>query len=482
MKATAAGLAGVLWLAGCSGGAGDGASPAPLTKASLTAAADELPVLSGAYGELPTIAYPLKPGASSPSPTPTEEATDAGADASATDGTDGTDGTDAGTGTDTTDGTSATDATDGGTGTADAATETEATDATGTETTETADTTGTETTDTTGTETTETADTTGTETTDTTAEDETSPSPSPSETPSPYLDPPTSLQVQVQEGMTGDPTDAIKDENLAAINFAVWHWGETEPSYAANTFDYGDPLVFPVRSDNPVLLGISRAVIGQNVGSRILAVIPPAVGSLASAIGADEGTTLVAVIDILEQFDKDIQAQADAVPTGAVVGPVIQGPLGGPATITVPSGLDEPTEISATVIATGTGPVLEDGQQVLIHYAAVNWAGQADGNTWTTGMGPEAVILTADPYGDGSQLLAYSLLVGLPVGSRVLILTPGKEGSYQADAIVVDLVALVGTTDADAEGTASPSATPTDSASPAPSEATTSSPSPSPSG
>jgi hypothetical protein len=92
------------------------------------------------------------------------------------------------------------------------------------------------------------------------------------------------------------------------------------------------------------------------------------------------------------------------------------------------------------------------------------------------GWGPQAVTVSADPMGDGSVLQAFSLLVGVPVGSRVLIQTPGKEGSYQADAIVLDVVALVRGDEEEAEddaADASPSASPSESAGESPSAAAT---------
>ncbi|MDR2253564.1 MAG: PT domain-containing protein [Bifidobacteriaceae bacterium] len=431
MKATAATLVAALSLVGCSGG--DDGATAPLVKGGVTVPADELPTLEGAYGELPTIAFPLKPGATippSPSPSATDETETGDETGDATDTGDET-GDETGDAADAGDGA---ESADGATGGASA----ESIDEAGEATDEATDTTPAA----------EATEAPADEATETPADEATDgatdePTAEATEEPSPYIDPPSTLQVQVQPGMEG-AGPAVEAENIVAVRAVAWAWGETEPSLYLNTFTQGEPLVMPVRSDvSSTLVGLSRVIVGQNVGSRVMGVIPPSVGSLASALGLDESSTVVVVVDILEQFPKDLQAQADATPTGAQVGPQINGPLGGPATVVVPSSAEPPTEISATVIATGTGPVLEDGQQALVHYSATTWAGQTDGDTWTAGRGPEAVYLTADPYGDGSQLTAWSLLVGVPVGSRVLVVTPGKEGSYFADAIVIDIVAVV---------------------------------------
>ncbi|MDR3359829.1 MAG: hypothetical protein LBO20_04115 [Bifidobacteriaceae bacterium] len=393
LKAWAAGLTAAVLLAGCAGNQDDG-DEAPLTKGDVSVKPAELPTLAGAWGELPTIAFPLREGESSPSPAPSDDPAVEGEPA-------------------------------------DPAVEEPAGQ-------------------------------------DPAASP--SPSASASEAPSPYIKPPSKLQVQVQPDMAGDGPE-VKAENLVAVDYAVWEWGQTEASLYANSFTSGTPMVLPVRSDNPTLLGLSRVVVGQKVGSRVMGVIPPTVGTLSSAIGLDDGTTLVVVIDIKEQFDKGVQAQKDAQPTGAKTGPQVTGSLGGPAKVSVAGDLEPPEEVSLTVLATGTGPEVETGQQVLVHYSATDWGGKADGDTWAAGRGPEAVTVQSDPTGDGSQITAFGLLAGVPVGSRVLILTPGKEGSYLADAIVLDIVALVGADKDDKEdeagdGSASSSPSPSGSTSP----------------
>jgi peptidylprolyl isomerase len=394
LKAAAAALAACLITAGCSGAPEDSESPAPLVKASVTVKEAELPTLSGAAGEQPTIAFPLKEGGSSPSPTPSLDALSEEALAQAIEEADAEAAEEA-------DGDAGEDSGDGAEGGDETPAETEPT-----------------------------------------ADAEPSASATPSEPPSPYITPPSSLQAQVQPGMEGDG-DAAKAENIVSVNWVAWEWGETEPLPYANSYTDGQPLVFALRSDNTILVGLSRVVVGQKVGSRVMGVIPPSVGSLASAIGVDEGATLVVAVDILEQFDKGIQAQSDATPTNAKIGPQINGALGGPATVSIPGGLAAPEEISLTVVATGTGREVADGDQILVHYSATDWAGKNAGDTWEQGWGPQAATVMADPMGDRSQLLAFSQLVGVPVGSRVLILTPGKEGSYLADAIVLDIVAWV---------------------------------------
>jgi peptidylprolyl isomerase len=411
VKASITVLAAALFLSGCSGDADGESSPKPLAKASVNVKDAELPTLTGAYGQQPTIAFPLRQGQSSPSPTPSpseepliegEQAEPAEDDAAPPAEPETPD---------------------------DAQAPVEGAEPAEVAPVEQAPVE---------------AETTPESAAPAEAATPEAASPSPSATPeSPYVKPPASLQVQVQPDMEGDAADSVKADNLVSVDMVAWEWGETEPLASLNTFASGAPLVIAIRSDNSSLEGLSRVIVGQNVGSRLLGVIPPSEGSLASLLNLDEGTTLVVAVDIRQQFDKDAQAQKDAKAAGAQTGPKIHGALGGPATVSIPADVPEPTAISTTVIATGSGPAVEDGQQYLVHYSATDWAGKSDGDTWKDDRGPAPVTVTANPLGDDSVLTVFSGLAGVPVGSRVLIITPGKEGSYLAEAIVVDIVALI---------------------------------------
>jgi peptidylprolyl isomerase len=293
-----------------------------------------------------------------------------------------------------------------------------------------------------------------------------SPSPTPSKAPSPYLDPPKDLQVEVVDGFT--PTgDAVKPDNVVAVNISGWVWGTLEPlpvlaAYAAS------PLVFPVRSDTS-LSALSKAVVGQKIGTRVMAVVPQADSNLNTTLGAEAGDTLTVVIDILAQYPKDSEAQKDAKKTDAKVGPVVTGALGAPATITVPGGVAAPEKVTTTILATGTGAPIQEGDTVIYNYAAVDWNGTDGGSTWTAGLGPSSIErISSTLDAEGKTVDAFSGLIGIPIGSRVLVETPGKKNSYAAEAIVMDLIAvapnsLVAAPAADPSATATPSA----SASPA---------------
>jgi len=339
---TAAALGGLLALAGCTNQAEPTASPPPLgEKAGLTVSLEELPTIEGEADQMPQIAFPLKEGASSPTPTPPEEPT------------------------------------------------------------------------------------------------EDNPEATPTPEPSPYIDPPATLQVWVvgDEG-TGE---VVQAEDIVSVSLVAWTWGRTEALTSVNSYLVPDPFVFALQ--NQAAVGaLSRMVVGQNVGSRVVAVVPPAVGDLNVAFGGEAGTNTVVLIDVREKWSQSIEAQSDAVPTGETTGPVISGQLGQEASLTVPGGTTAPEQFTVQVIADGSGPEAAIGDTVLIHYASIEWTGAEAGSSWQDGLGPIAVVV---PDNTMEQITAFAALVGVPIGSRILVTLPAKEQAYPAGAVVIDLVAPV---------------------------------------
>ncbi|MCL1898548.1 MAG: hypothetical protein FWG16_06980, partial [Micrococcales bacterium] len=259
----------------------------------------------------------------------------------------------------------------------------------------------------------------------------------PTPTPSPYINPPTDLQVMVvgSEG-TGD---VVGPQDIVSVSFIAWTWGNTEPLYTQNTFFSYQPFVFSLQPSY-VIGVLSRIVVGQHLGSRVLAVVPPAMAELNVNLGAEAGTTTVVMMDIEQKWSQSIEAQADAVPTGVQTGPQIKGALGQEASVSIPGSAVAPEEFTVQVLATGTGPNVAVGDTVLLHYAGMNWNGVSAGSTWQAGNGPIPMTV---PNNTTEQITIWASLVGLPVGSRVLVTVPAKDGANPAGAVVIDLVTQV---------------------------------------
>lgn len=243
--------------------------------------------------------------------------------------------------------------------------------------------------------------------------------------------PPSGLQVAVVSEGDGDVVTA---GSQVTVNYYGAIWGSDEPF--DNSYDRGAPTSFGL---GQVIPGWSVGLEGQRVGSRVLISVPPALGygpmGGSGTIGAED--TIVFVVDIIGTLPLDAAGQADATPTDAEVPVTWEGELGEPVTaVVVDEGAAEPTELVGTVLAEGTGAPLAQGDEVSFQYMLTTWDNQNTEGTWPTlgGPGPQVALV-----GSGS---AFDSLIGVPLGSRVLLQIPGSaEEESMPIALVVDLIA-----------------------------------------
>src|SRR6516165_7715088 len=106
-------------------------------------------------------------------------------------------------------------------------------------------------------------------------------------------------KLTVKTVIQGSGPTVTKTDALAA-NFVLYFWDGTTNTLKANTFT-SNPTVI----GGTMLPGLETALIGQKVGSRVLAIVPPADGygtSGNSQLGITGTTTLVFVIDVLKSY------------------------------------------------------------------------------------------------------------------------------------------------------------------------------------
>jgi peptidylprolyl isomerase len=213
-----------------------------------------------------------------------------------------------------------------------------------------------------------------------------------------------------------------------------------------NSYDRGQPAGFEIGTGK-VIKGWDETLVGVKTGSRVLMVIPPAkgYGTEGNTDAGIKGTdSLVFVVDVIASYGKDATKAEGS--SSAVTGlpaslPKVEGALGAAPKITVAKGTTPPKAAVKTVIVTGDGEPLANGKLAIVQYAAVNFAGEALDSTWTTGV-PRAFGI-----GIEGQPTPFDELVGVPVGSRVLLLLPAQEGGDpKKDSVVVaiDVVAMNG--------------------------------------
>ena len=244
----------------------------------------------------------------------------------------------------------------------------------------------------------------------------------------------------------------IKKSDLFLSNYTIYKWSGTTNKLLGSTYPSA-PRVLQATA----LPGIQNAVIGQKVGSRVLAVIPPRQGFGSSGnpqMGVTGSDTLVFVMDLLQKYSSGtLSASGATVSSGGGSLPSVSAAQGTAPKVTIPKGVAAPKTLVTKTLIKGSGPVVAKGQDVVVQYTGVNWrTGQVFGSSWQAGQ-PYSFRIGATP----SQIIPGwdKGLVGQTVGSRVLLIIPpadayGSAGQSQAGikgtdtlVFVVDIIGAV---------------------------------------
>jgi FKBP-type peptidyl-prolyl cis-trans isomerase len=229
--------------------------------------------------------------------------------------------------------------------------------------------------------------------------------------------------------ITGTGATVTKTDAMAA-NFVLYFWDGKTSTLKANTFTQNPTVI-----GGTMLPGLETALIGQKVGSRVLAVIPPADGygtSGNSQLGITGSTTLVFVIDVLKSYADTASASGTQESNGGGTLPTVTAHAGGAPTITVPSN-KPPTDLVTKTLIKGTGPKLAKGQYVIAQYTGYIWRSPKTpfDSSWSSGS-PFGFVIGASP----EQVIPGwdTGLAGQTVGSRVMLVIPPKDGYGSAGA------------------------------------------------
>jgi peptidylprolyl isomerase len=206
-------------------------------------------------------------------------------------------------------------------------------------------------------------------------------------------------------------------------NFVMYDWSGATHKLIGSTYTDKVPTLFT----GSLLPGLEKALEGQKVGSRVLAVIPPAdaFGSAGnSEIGVGASDTVVFVIDMVKSFtNTDGVSGAQTSNGGGALPTVTAGAAGKGPTITIPK-TKAPTTLQVKTLIKGTGAVVKKGQYIVVQYTGVNWrTGKVFDSSWSRSE-PWATEI-----GEGQVIKGWDTgLVGQTVGSRVLLVIPPAEG------------------------------------------------------
>jgi FKBP-type peptidyl-prolyl cis-trans isomerase len=219
---------------------------------------------------------------------------------------------------------------------------------------------------------------------------------------------------------------ALKAGNAALANLVLYKWSGTTHSLIDSTYSSG-PQMIPSESE---LTGITTALKGARMGSRLVVVLPPKYGygtSGNSNLGVTGKDTLVWVIDLLQQYAGNQSASGSQVSSGGGTLPSVTAKAGEAPAVTIPKN-SPPSNLSVTTLIKGSGPKLTKGDTVVTQYVGYIWrTGDVFSSTWPSTNEPNGAPFSFQLGGD--VLTGFSDgLNGVTVGSRVMVVIPPSLG------------------------------------------------------
>jgi FKBP-type peptidyl-prolyl cis-trans isomerase len=226
-------------------------------------------------------------------------------------------------------------------------------------------------------------------------------------------------------------------------NYVAYDWSGKTHKLLSSSYQEGAPSLF----GGQLLPGLEKALIGQKVGSRVLAVIPPADAfgtSGNSQIGVGASDTVVFVVDMIKEIPNTAGATGTQTSNGGGALPTVTAAAPGKSpTITIPK-TAIPKTLQVQTLIKGTGAVVKKGQLLTVQYTGENWRTKSVFDSSYSRSLPSGFVI-----GEGQVIPGWDKgLVGQTVGSRVLLVIPpadgyGSSGSSQAGILGTDTLVFV---------------------------------------
>ena len=245
--------------------------------------------------------------------------------------------------------------------------------------------------------------------------------------------------------------EKVQKNDLAIADYVGYTWNGKTSKEAASSYKLGAPQAFPV---GQLVKGLDQAMIGQTVGSRVEAVIPPKDGYGSQGqqqAGIKPNDTLVFVMDLRGVYGKDAGVSGKQLGNGGGDLPTVtDAGKGKQPKITLPK-TDPPSGLQSKTLIEGTGPKVKKKQLVVAKYVGEVWRSKADDkkkpkkgtknlangavfdSSWKPAKGritgqPAAFTLNSGGAQQGVIKGWVDGLTGKKVGSRVLLTVPPAEG------------------------------------------------------
>jgi FKBP-type peptidyl-prolyl cis-trans isomerase len=233
---------------------------------------------------------------------------------------------------------------------------------------------------------------------------------------------PGSGALYIKTVIKGTGTKLTKRQSLIG-DFAAYDWRGKTHKLIGSTYSTGLPTLFT----GPLLPGLEKALIGQKLGSRVLAVLPPAdaFGPTGDpGIGVGPTDTVVFVVDMLASVGNTAGPSGKWLSDGGGALPTVTGGMAGKGPkITIPK-TAAPKTLRIRTLIKGCGPKVSKGEFIVVQYAGVIWrTKKAFDSTWSRRQPFGTTI------GAGQVIKGWDKgLVGQTVGSRVLLVIPPADG------------------------------------------------------
>ncbi|MCG5214901.1 FKBP-type peptidyl-prolyl cis-trans isomerase [Streptosporangium soli] len=236
----------------------------------------------------------------------------------------------------------------------------------------------------------------------------------------------TSTSKVLKEG-TGTP---VKDGDSVVANLTVYTWDGKKNASGGSTYDNGAPELVPVSDQLPKV--VKQGFVGAKPGGRFYAVV--AADSYtkeqldqAKAQGADTTAAQVFVVDVLDS--PTVKSAVGKASDPGVKGVKLENPEGKAPKLTTKTDEKPSKKLVQEMVIKGTGPEVKKGQSIMVQYVGKIWGTDSEfDSSWTNGQPVMFQI------GTGKVIKGWDEgLVGVPIGSRVLLTIPpdlgyGKEG------------------------------------------------------
>jgi FKBP-type peptidyl-prolyl cis-trans isomerase len=226
------------------------------------------------------------------------------------------------------------------------------------------------------------------------------------------------VKTEVQGG-----GQALAKNEAFLSNYVVYIWSGKTHKLALSTYTQTPQVL-----SGTLLPGLQTALQGKKMGSRVLAVLPPKYGYGSAGntqVGVTGSDTLVFVVDMIKTYASSASASGAQLSSGGGTLPTVTATPGKAPTVKVPTSAP-PSSLVVKTLIKGSGPPVSKGQYVVTQYVALNWRTRAVfDSSWSRGA-PLGFQIDATP----AQIIpGWDLgLVGVPVGSRVMLVVPPKDG------------------------------------------------------